>query len=77
MIDSQQIYEDHVRLTISGSDLRKALFHNLLSSKIFEEVTLGIEEICVKFDPDKVTEGEVLAHIKSLQTPLGLSLIHI
>lgn len=53
------IYEDHARINIADDKKRQQLSLMLLHTQKFEDVVLGIEELCVKFDPEYIGEEEV------------------
>ncbi len=67
--DNIFIYEDHARITILDDIMRQRLSTALLETREFEEVVLGIEELCVKFDPEYINDNEVKylisQHLKS------------
>ncbi len=58
-----RFYEDHVRITIMDNVKRNIILNNLLAAHIFEEVVTGINELCVRFDPLKLSEEDVTAII--------------
>lgn len=53
------MYEDHVRINILDDKERQQLAALLLNTQKFEDVVLGIEQLCVKFDPEHMDEREV------------------
>lgn len=67
-----RFYEDHVRITIMDNEKRNIILNNLLAANVFEEVVTGINELCLKFDPLKLSEEEVTAIISAQKAqPVG------
>ncbi len=64
-MDDIRFYEDHARITIIDDGIRHTLFQNLRSVHIFEEIIIGINELCVKFDPLAFSEKEIIAIISA------------
>lgn len=52
-------YEDHARINITDKARRNAMAHALLASECFDEVVIGISELCIKFDPLQYSEDNI------------------
>jgi len=60
------IQEDHIRVIINDDVRRQHYFQQCLALECFEEVVMGLEELCVKFDPELYDEKYITYQIEAI-----------